>query len=127
MDVAASQGSRRTPVKWCATAMVPYLEMMTLPLPRPSISDPAKLSHPREVERSVPRRSDRATGTRSACSLPSGANEDELKRTDRTCARSSTEAAEFATHEPEPDSRPSLDRLALNQDSDFRTACRSRF
>jgi len=103
MDVRAVNAAGEQAVKWCRDGNGPIiLEMMTYRYRGHSMSDPAKYRSREEVEKIRTER-DPIEQVRVRLLATNRANEDELKRTDAEVRRIVNEAAEFATHEPEPD------------------------
>jgi len=103
MDVRAVKAAGEQAVKWCRDGNGPIiLEMMTYRYRGHSMSDPAKYRTREEVEKIRTER-DPIEQVRVRLLATNRANEDELKRTDAEVRRIVNEAAEFATHEPEPD------------------------
>jgi pyruvate dehydrogenase E1 component alpha subunit len=103
MDVRAVKAAGEQAVKWCRDGKGPIiLEMMTYRYRGHSMSDPAKYRSREEVEK-VRTERDPIEQVRVRLLATNRANEDELKRTDAEVRRIVNEAAEFATHEPEPD------------------------
>src|SRR5215470_900893 len=103
MDVRAVKAAGEQAVKWCRDGNGPIiLEMMTYRYRGHSMSDPAKYRSREEVEKIRTER-DPIEQVRVRLLATNRANEDELKRTDAEVRRIVNEAAEFATHEPEPD------------------------
>jgi pyruvate dehydrogenase E1 component alpha subunit len=103
MDVRAVRAAGERAVKWCRDGNGPIiLEMMTYRYRGHSMSDPAKYRTREEVEKIRTER-DPIEQVRARLLATNRANEDELKRTDAEVRKIVNEAAEFATHEPEPD------------------------
>ena len=103
MDVRAVRAAGERAVKWCRGGNGPIiLEMMTYRYRGHSMSDPAKYRSREEVEKIRTER-DPIEQVRVRLLATNRANEDGLKRTDAEVRRIVNEAAEFATHEPEPD------------------------
>jgi pyruvate dehydrogenase E1 component alpha subunit len=103
MDVRAVKAAGEKAVKWCRDGNGPIiLEMMTYRYRGHSMSDPAKYRTREEVEKIRTER-DPIEQVRARLLETNRANEEELKRTDAEVRKIVNEAAEFATHEPEPD------------------------
>jgi len=103
MDVRAVKAAGEKAVKWCRDGNGPIiLEMMTYRYRGHSMSDPAKYRTREEVEKIRTER-DPIEQVRARLLATKRANEDELKSIDAEVRRIVNEAAEFATHEPEPD------------------------
>jgi pyruvate dehydrogenase E1 component alpha subunit len=103
MDVRAVRAAGERAVKWCRDGNGPIiLEMMTYRYRGHSMSDPAKYRTREEVERIRTER-DPIEQVRARLLATNRASEEELKQTDAEVRRIVNEAAEFATHEPEPD------------------------
>ena len=103
MDVRAVKAAGERAVKWCRDGNGPIiLEMMTYRYRGHSMSDPAKYRTREEVER-VRTEHDPIEQVRARLLATNRANEDQLKRTDADVRKIVNEAADFATHEPEPD------------------------
>jgi pyruvate dehydrogenase E1 component alpha subunit len=103
MDVRAVKAAGEKAVTWCREGNGPYiLEMMTYRYRGHSMSDPAKYRTREEVEK-VRTEHDPIEQVRARLLATSRASEDELKQTDAEVRKIVNEAAEFATHEPEPD------------------------
>jgi pyruvate dehydrogenase E1 component alpha subunit len=103
MDVRAVKAAGERAVKWCRDGNGPIiLEMMTYRYRGHSMSDPAKYRTREEVEKIRTER-DPIEQVRARLLATNRASEDELKRTDADVRKVINEAAEFATHEPEPD------------------------
>jgi pyruvate dehydrogenase E1 component alpha subunit len=103
MDVRAVRAAGERAVKWCRDGNGPIiLEMMTYRYRGHSMSDPAKYRTREEVEK-VRTERDPIEQVRARLLATGRASEDELKRTDAEVRKIINEAAEFATHEPEPD------------------------
>jgi pyruvate dehydrogenase E1 component alpha subunit len=103
MDVRAVKAAGERAVKWCRDGNGPIiLEMMTYRYRGHSMSDPAKYRTREEVEKIRTER-DPIEQMRARLLATNRASEDELKRTDADVRKVINEAAEFATHEPEPD------------------------
>jgi pyruvate dehydrogenase E1 component alpha subunit len=103
MDVRAVRVAGERAVKWCRDGNGPViLEMMTYRYRGHSMSDPAKYRTREEVERMRTER-DPIEQVRARLLATNRASEEELKQTDAEVRKIINEAAEFATHEPEPD------------------------
>jgi pyruvate dehydrogenase E1 component alpha subunit len=103
MDVRAVRAAGERAVKWCRDGNGPViLEMMTYRYRGHSMSDPAKYRTREEVERIRTER-DPIEQVRARLLATNRASEEELKQTDAEVRKIINEAAEFATHEPEPD------------------------
>src|SRR5262252_1851918 len=103
MDVRAVRAAGERATKWCRDGNGPIiLEMMTYRYRGHSMSDPAKYRTREEVEKIRTER-DPIEQVRARLLATSRASEEELKRTDADVRKIVNEAAEFATHEPEPD------------------------
>lgn len=103
MDVRAVKAAGERAVKWCRDGNGPIiLEMMTYRYRGHSMSDPAKYRTREEVEK-VRTERDPIEQVRARLLEANRASEDELKQTDADVRKIVNEAAEFATHEPEPD------------------------
>jgi len=103
MDVRAVRAAGERAVKWCRDGNGPIiLEMMTYRYRGHSMSDPAKYRTREEVERIRTER-DPIEQVRARLLATNRASEEELKQTDAEVRKIVNEAAEFATHEPEPD------------------------
>jgi pyruvate dehydrogenase E1 component alpha subunit len=102
MDVRAVKEAGERAVKWCRGGNGPIiLEMMTYRYRGHSMSDPAKYRSREEVEKIRTER-DPIEQVRARLLATNRASEEELKRTDADVRKIVNEAAEFATHEPEP-------------------------
>jgi pyruvate dehydrogenase E1 component alpha subunit len=103
MDVRAVKAAGDKAVAWCREGKGPYiLEMKTYRYRGHSMSDPAKYRTREEVEK-VRTESDPIEQARARILAKGWANEDELKKLDAEVRKIVNEAAEFATHDPEPD------------------------
>jgi pyruvate dehydrogenase E1 component alpha subunit len=103
MDVRAVKAAGEKAVKWCRDGNGPFiLEMMTYRYRGHSMSDPAKYRTREEVEKIRTER-DPIEQVRARLLATGRASEDDLKRTDADVRKIINEAADFATHEPEPD------------------------
>jgi pyruvate dehydrogenase E1 component alpha subunit len=103
MDVRAVKAAGESAVTWCRAGKGPYiLEMKTYRYRGHSMSDPAKYRTREEVEK-VRTESDPIEQARARILAEGWASEDEIKKTDAEVRKIVNEAAEFATHDPEPD------------------------
>jgi pyruvate dehydrogenase E1 component alpha subunit len=103
MDVRAVKAAGERAVKWCRDGNGPYiLEMLTYRYRGHSMSDPAKYRTREEVEKIRTER-DPIEQVRGRLLATGRASEDQLKQTDADVRKIINEAADFATHEPEPD------------------------
>jgi pyruvate dehydrogenase E1 component subunit alpha len=90
-------------VAWCRAGKGPYiLEMMTYRYRGHSMSDPAKYRTREEVEK-VRTEHDPIEQVRARLLATKRASEDELKKIDADIRKTVNEAADFATHDPEPE------------------------
>jgi pyruvate dehydrogenase E1 component alpha subunit len=103
MDVRAVKAAGEKAVQWCREGKGPYiLEMMTYRYRGHSMSDPAKYRTREEVQK-VRTEQDPIEQVRARILEKKMTNEDELKKIDAQVRAVVNEAAEFATHDPEPD------------------------
>ena len=103
MDVRAVKAAGEAAVKWCREGNGPYiLEMLTYRYRGHSMSDPAKYRTRDEVEK-VRNEHDPIEQVRRRILEKKWASEDEMKKVDASVRAMVNEAAEFATHDPEPD------------------------
>src|SRR6201999_4473432 len=103
MDVRAVKAAGDKAVQWCRDAKGPYiLEMMTYRYRGHSMSDPAKYRTREEVEK-VRTEHDPIEQVRARLLATKRASEDELKKIDADIRKIINDAADFATHDPEPD------------------------
>jgi pyruvate dehydrogenase E1 component alpha subunit len=103
MDVRAVKAAGEKAVKWCRQGNGPIiLEMLTYRYRGHSMSDPAKYRTREEVEK-VRTEHDPIEQVRARLLSNKWASEDDLKKIDATVRATVNEAAEFATHDPEPD------------------------
>ncbi|MDT3686714.1 MAG: pyruvate dehydrogenase (acetyl-transferring) E1 component subunit alpha [Pseudorhodoplanes sp.] len=103
MDVRAVKAAGEKAVKWCREGKGPYiLEMMTYRYRGHSMSDPAKYRTREEVEK-IRGEQDPIEQVRQRLLKTKMASEDDLKKIDAKVREVVNEAAEFATHDPEPD------------------------
>jgi pyruvate dehydrogenase E1 component alpha subunit len=103
MDVRAVKAAGEKAVAWCREGKGPYiLEMLTYRYRGHSMSDPAKYRTREEVEK-VRTEADPIEQVRLRLIETKRASEDDLKKIDAQVRAIVNEAAEFATHDPEPD------------------------
>jgi pyruvate dehydrogenase E1 component alpha subunit len=103
MDVRAVKAAAEKAVQWCRDGNGPFiLEMLTYRYRGHSMSDPAKYRTREEVEK-VRTERDPIDHVRQRLLDTGRATEDELKLIDADVRKIVNEAADFATHEPEPD------------------------
>jgi pyruvate dehydrogenase E1 component subunit alpha len=103
MDVRAVKAAGAEAAEWCRSGKGPYiLEMLTYRYRGHSMSDPAKYRTREEVEE-VRTHHDPIDMARARILEKKIAKEDELKKIDAQVRDLISEAAEFATHDPEPD------------------------
>lgn len=103
MDVRAVKAAGEKAVKWCRDGNGPIiLEMLTYRYRGHSMSDPAKYRTREEVEK-VRTEHDPIEQVRVRILANKWASEEELKKVDAEVRATVNEAAEFATHDPEPD------------------------
>jgi pyruvate dehydrogenase E1 component alpha subunit len=103
MDVRAVHAAGQKAVKWCREGNGPFiLEMMTYRYRGHSMSDPAKYRTREEVEK-VRTEHDPIEQVRTRLLQKKWATEDDLKKIDSQVRNVVNEAAEFATHDLEPD------------------------
>ena len=103
MDVRAVKAAGDKAVRWCRAGKGPYiLEMLTYRYRGHSMSDPAKYRTREEVEK-VRTTHDPIDMARHRILEKKLAGEDDLKKIDASVRDLVNEAAEFATHDPEPD------------------------
>ena len=103
MDVRAVKAAGDRAVKWCREGNGPYiLEMKTYRYRGHSMSDPAKYRTREEVEK-VRTEHDPIEQVRARMLASKRASEEILKAVDAEIRKIVNEAAEFATHDPEPD------------------------
>jgi pyruvate dehydrogenase E1 component alpha subunit len=103
MDVRAVKAAGDRAVKWCREGKGPYiLEMKTYRYRGHSMSDPAKYRTREEVEK-VRTEHDPIEQVRARMLTTKRASEEILKAVDAEIRKIVNEAAEFATHDPEPD------------------------
>jgi pyruvate dehydrogenase E1 component alpha subunit len=103
MDVRAVKAAGDKAAQWCRSGNGPMiLEMLTYRYRGHSMSDPAKYRTREEVEK-VRNEHDPIEQVRARLIERKWATEDELKKIDARVREVVNEAAEFATHDPEPD------------------------
>ncbi|MGB6537252.1 MAG: pyruvate dehydrogenase (acetyl-transferring) E1 component subunit alpha [Xanthobacteraceae bacterium] len=103
MDVRATKAAAEQALAWCRAGKGPtILEMMTYRYRGHSMSDPAKYRTKEEVDR-VRTEHDPIEQVRRRLLDRKWAGEDELKKIDASVRALVNEAAEFATHDAEPD------------------------
>ena len=103
MDVRAVKAAGEQAVAWCRAGKGPYiLEMLTYRYRGHSMSDPAKYRTREEVDE-VRSHHDPIDMARKRLLYRKFASEAELKAIDGEVRDRINEAAEFATHDPEPD------------------------
>jgi pyruvate dehydrogenase E1 component alpha subunit len=103
MDVRAVKAAGEHAAEWCRSGKGPFiLEMLTYRYRGHSMSDPAKYRTREEVEK-VRTTHDPIDMARARILEKKFAKEDELKKIDGQVRDLINEAAEFATHDPEPD------------------------
>jgi pyruvate dehydrogenase E1 component alpha subunit len=103
MDVRAVKAAGEKAVAWCRAGKGPYiLEMLTYRYRGHSMSDPAKYRTREEVDK-VRTTLDPIDMARHRILEKKFANEDGLKKIDAQVRDLINQAAEFATHDPEPD------------------------
>ncbi|MCK9919391.1 pyruvate dehydrogenase (acetyl-transferring) E1 component subunit alpha [Microbacteriaceae bacterium K1510] len=103
MDVRAVNAAGERAAAWCRSGKGPFiLEMMTYRYRGHSMSDPAKYRTREEVEK-VRTTHDPIDMARARILEKKLAKEDDLKKIDGHVRDLINEAAEFATHDPEPD------------------------
>jgi pyruvate dehydrogenase E1 component alpha subunit len=103
MDVRAVKAAGDEAVAWCRAGNGPYiLEMQTYRYRGHSMSDPAKYRSRDEIQK-VRTEQDPIEQVRHRVLEKKWASEDDLKKIDAQVRDIVNEAAEFATHDPEPD------------------------
>jgi pyruvate dehydrogenase E1 component alpha subunit len=103
MDVRAVKAAGDKAVKWCREGNGPYiLEMQTYRYRGHSMSDPAKYRTREEVEK-VRNDSDPIEQVRTRLLAKKYATEETLKKVDADVRDIVNDAADFASHDPEPD------------------------
>lgn len=103
MDVRAVKAAGDKAVEWCRKGKGPFiLEMLTYRYRGHSMSDPAKYRTREEVDK-VRTTHDPIDMVRARIIEKKFATEDELKKIDAEVRDYVNDSAEFATHDPEPD------------------------
>jgi pyruvate dehydrogenase E1 component alpha subunit len=103
MDVRAVKAAAEKAIQWCRDGKGPYiLEMQTYRYRGHSMSDPAKYRSKEEVQK-MREEHDPIEQVRARLLKSGQSSEDELKQIDGKIRAVVAEAAEFATHDPEPD------------------------
>jgi pyruvate dehydrogenase E1 component alpha subunit len=103
MDVRAVKAAGEKAVAWCREGKGPYiLEMQTYRYRGHSMSDPAKYRSKDEVAR-MRTDHDPIEQVRARLLERGWATDDDLKSIDKDVRALVAEAADFATHDPEPD------------------------
>jgi pyruvate dehydrogenase E1 component alpha subunit len=103
MDVRAVKAAADKAIQWCRDGKGPYiLEMQTYRYRGHSMSDPAKYRSKEEVQK-MREEHDPIEQVRARLLKSGQSSEDELKQIDGKIRAVVAEAAEFATHDPEPD------------------------
>ena len=103
MDVRAVKAAADKAAAWCREGKGPYiLEMLTYRYRGHSMSDPAKYRTREEVDK-VRSAHDPIDMVRARLLEKKFANEEALKKIDAQVRDLVNQAAEFATHDPEPD------------------------
>ena len=103
MDVRAVKAAADKAAAWCREGKGPYiLEMLTYRYRGHSMSDPAKYRTREEVDK-VRNAHDPIDMVRARLLEKKFATEDSLKKIDASVRDLINQAAEFATHDPEPD------------------------
>jgi pyruvate dehydrogenase E1 component alpha subunit len=103
MDVRSVKAAGERAIKWCRDGNGPIiLEMLTYRYRGHSMSDPAKYRTREEVEK-VRTDHDPIEQARKRIVSMKFASEDQLKKVETEVRNIVNEAAEFATHDPEPD------------------------
>ena len=103
MDVRAVKAAGEKAAAWCRTGKGPFiLEMLTYRYRGHSMSDPAKYRTREEVDE-VRAHHDPIDMARARILEKKLAKEDDLKKIDGEVRDLISQAAEFATHDPEPD------------------------
>jgi pyruvate dehydrogenase E1 component alpha subunit len=103
MDVRAVNAAAERAVEWCRSGNGPYiLEMQTYRYRGHSMSDPAKYRSKDEVQKMRDER-DPIEQVRKRLVEKGWASEEDLKEIDKKVRVVVTEAADFATNDPEPD------------------------
>ena len=110
MDVRAVKAAGEKAVKWCREGNGPIiLEMLTYRYRGHSMSDPAKYRSKEEVDK-YRTEHDPIEQVRARLLAKKWSTEDALKKIDTEVRLIVNEAAEFATHDPEPDRLGALHR-----------------
>jgi pyruvate dehydrogenase E1 component subunit alpha len=103
MDVRAVNAAGEKAAQWCRSGKGPYiLEMLTYRYRGHSMSDPAKYRTREEVDE-IRTHHDPIDMARQRIIEKKFANEEALKKIDAEIRDQVNQAAEFATHDPEPD------------------------
>jgi len=103
MDVRAVNAAGEKAAQWCRSGKGPYiLEMLTYRYRGHSMSDPAKYRTREEVDE-IRTHHDPIDMARQRILEKKFANEEALKKIDAEIRDQVNQAAEFATHDPEPD------------------------
>lgn len=103
MDVRAVRDAAERALQWCRDGKGPYiLEMQTYRYRGHSMSDPAKYRSKDEVQK-MREEHDPIEQVRARLLAKWKLTEDDLKKVDGEIREVVNEAAEFATHDPEPD------------------------
>jgi pyruvate dehydrogenase E1 component alpha subunit len=103
MDIRAVKAAGEKAVKWCREGNGPIiLEMLTYRYRGHSMSDPAKYRPKEEVDK-MRTEHDPIEQVRQRLIANKWATEDSLKKIDTEVRAIVNEAAEFATHDAEPD------------------------
>jgi pyruvate dehydrogenase E1 component alpha subunit len=103
MDVRAVKAAGEKAARWCREGKGPYiLEMQTYRYRGHSMSDPAKYRSREEVQK-IRNEQDPIEQVRTRLLEKKWAKEDDLKQIDAQIRDIVNDAAEFATHDPEPD------------------------
>ncbi len=103
MDVRAVKAAAEKALEWARTGKGPYiLEMQTYRYRGHSMSDPAKYRSKEEVQK-MREEHDPIEQVRARMVRANIATEDDLKQIDQKVRAIVNEAAEFASHDPEPD------------------------
>jgi pyruvate dehydrogenase E1 component alpha subunit len=103
MDVRAVKAAAQEAIAWCRSGKGPtILEMLTYRYRGHSMSDPAKYRTKEEVDK-IRTEHDPIEQVRRRLLDRKWAGEDDLKKIDTAVRLVVNEAAEFATHDPEPD------------------------
>jgi pyruvate dehydrogenase E1 component alpha subunit len=103
MDVRAVRDAAERAIQWCREGKGPYiLEMQTYRYRGHSMSDPAKYRSKDEVQK-MREEHDPIEQVRARLLGQWKLTEEDLKKVDAEIREVVNEAAEFATHDPEPD------------------------